>query len=95
VLHWYTVASALGTVLLLFYLLKCESSFCCPQQKQDAIKAIVEKWTEAGSQCEVDLLLTSGGTGFGLRDTTPETISPLLHRHAPGVAQALLNEGLK
>lgn len=43
----------------------------------------------------VDLLLTSGGTGFGPRDFTPETISPLLHRPAPGIAQALLQEGLK
>lgn len=43
----------------------------------------------------VDLLLTTGGTGFGPRDYTPETILPLLHRPAPGIAQALLQEGLK
>jgi gephyrin len=43
----------------------------------------------------VDLLLTSGGTGFGIRDGTPEAVRPLLHREAPGIAQALLNEGLK
>lgn len=44
---------------------------------------------------DIQLILTSGGTGFGLRDHTPEAIEPLLHRKAPGVAQALLNEGLK
>ena len=43
----------------------------------------------------MDLILTSGGTGFGIRDNTPETIRPLLHREAPGIAQSLLNEGLK
>jgi gephyrin len=43
----------------------------------------------------MDLILTSGGTGFGPRDITPEAISPHLHRHAPAIAQALINEGLK
>ena len=42
---------------------------------------------------KLDLILTSGGTGFGVRDNTPETVRPLLHREAPGVAQALINEG--
>jgi len=60
-----------------------------------AIGSVVCAWTEPGSPQCVDLLLTSGGTGFGLRDLTPEAIRPLLHREAPGVAQALLSEGLK
>lgn len=53
------------------------------------------QWCDPDNSERVDLLLTSGGTGFGLRDLTPEAIRPLLHREAPGVAQALLNEGLK
>jgi gephyrin len=57
-----------------------------------AIEAVVLDWADAQ---HLDLILTSGGTGFGQRDLTPETIRPLLHREAPGVAQALLNEGLK
>jgi len=56
------------------------------------IRQKMMEWIDSGS---VDLLLTSGGTGFGLRDCTPEAIRPMLHREAPGVAQALLNEGLK
>jgi gephyrin len=56
---------------------------------------VVTKWCDPESSERVDLLLTSGGTGFGLRDLTPEAIRPVLHREAPGVAQALLNEGLK
>lgn len=61
----------------------------------DAIKSIIEEWTNPSSPNHVDFLLTSGGTGFGIRDNTPETIKPLLHREAPGIAQSLLNEGLK
>jgi gephyrin len=53
------------------------------------------QWCDPSSPQAVDLVLTSGGTGFGVRDFTPEAIRPLLHREAPGVAQALLNEGLK
>jgi molybdenum cofactor synthesis domain-containing protein len=57
-----------------------------------AIARQVTEW--ADSRC-CDLILTSGGTGFGPRDLTPEAIRPLLHREAPAVAQSLINEGLK
>ena len=33
----------------------------------------------------VNLLITTGGTGFAVRDVTPEAINPLIHRHAPGL----------
>ena len=56
----------------------------------EKIEEVIIRWTSVDAP---DLILTSGGTGFGLRDNTPETIRPLLHREAPGVAQALINEG--
>ena len=56
------------------------------------IRQKIMEWIDSGS---IDLLLSSGGTGFGLRDCTPEAVRPMLHREAPGIAQALLNEGLK
>ena len=56
----------------------------------ERIEEVIIRWTSVDAP---DLILTSGGTGFGLRDNTPETIRPLLHREAPGVAQALINEG--
>jgi gephyrin len=59
----------------------------------EQITKIIKRWVDG--EPHLDLILTSGGTGFGDRDCTPETIRPLLHREAPGVAQALLNEGLK
>lgn len=33
----------------------------------------------------VNLLVTTGGTGFAIKDNTPEAITPLLHRHASGL----------
>lgn len=55
----------------------------------------VTVWASPQALSRVDLVLTTGGTGFGLRDLTPEAIKPLLHREAPGIAQCLINEGLK
>jgi molybdenum cofactor synthesis domain-containing protein len=35
------------------------------------------------------LVLTTGGTGFGTRDVTPEATAEVLERHAPGIAEAV------
>ncbi|KWU41131.1 molybdenum cofactor biosynthesis protein, partial [Rhodotorula sp. JG-1b] len=50
----------------------------------------VRQWVNEG----VDLILTSGGTGFGTRDTTPEVISPLIDRPAPGLVTAMIASSL-
>ena len=42
-----------------------------------------------------DVILTTGGTGFGSRDVTPEATQKVLEREAPGLSQFLLFEGLK
>ena len=36
---------------------------------------------------QVDLVLTSGGTGFSLRDQTPEATMAVAERNAPGIAE--------
>jgi gephyrin len=33
----------------------------------------------------MDLIITTGGTGFTAKDNTPEAVIPLLHRQAPGL----------
>ena len=38
---------------------------------------------------QVDLILTSGGTGFSLRDVTPEATLAVAHRAVPGIAEAI------
>jgi molybdenum cofactor synthesis domain-containing protein len=41
---------------------------------------------------DVDLIMTTGGTGFGPRDNTPEATRGVIEREAPGVAEAIRRE---
>jgi molybdopterin adenylyltransferase len=43
----------------------------------------------------LDLILTTGGTGFGPRDVTPEATSAVIEREAPGLAEAMRARGLE
>jgi molybdopterin adenylyltransferase len=40
-----------------------------------------------------DLVVTSGGTGFGPRDVTPEATRAVIHREAPGLAELMRTAG--
>lgn len=42
-----------------------------------------------------DLVVTTGGTGFGLRDVTPEATASVLEREAPGLVHAMIARGLE
>ena len=44
---------------------------------------------------DVDLILTTGGTGFSSRDVTPEATLAIIERLAPGFAEAIRHESLK
>lgn len=58
----------------------------------EAIQIIVKEWGDSGN---VDWIITTGGTGFGVRDVTPEAIIPLLDRAAPGLVHLLLAVSLQ
>jgi len=41
----------------------------------------------------IDLLLTTGGTGLGPRDNTPEATLETAHRHIPGLTEEMRRKG--
>lgn len=44
---------------------------------------------------DVNLIITTGGTGLGPRDNTPEATLAVIEREVPGVSEALRAESLK
>jgi molybdenum cofactor synthesis domain-containing protein len=50
------------------------------------IAAKLSRWSDSG---EVDVILTTGGTGLTARDVTPEATLSVLDRQAPGIAEAI------
>jgi len=57
----------------------------------ETIISILIGWSDEG----LNLILTSGGTGFAPRDITPEATRQVIHRETPGIAEALRAESLK
>ncbi|KAE8150613.1 molybdenum cofactor biosynthesis protein Gephyrin [Aspergillus avenaceus] len=57
------------------------------------IQRAVRDWTDGPNW--VNLVLVSGGTGFAVKDITPEAVSPLIHRHAPGLVHGMIAASLK
>ncbi|MFW5951618.1 MAG: MogA/MoaB family molybdenum cofactor biosynthesis protein [Gemmatimonadota bacterium] len=55
-----------------------------------AIREHLEGMADGGA---IDVILTTGGTGFTERDNTPEVTREVIRREAPGVAEALRLEG--
>jgi len=55
----------------------------------DDIKLLKEKMIYYSDQIGVDLILTSGGTGFSKRDVTPEATKEVIDKEAPGYAEAM------
>jgi len=59
--------------------------------ERDAIAAKLAVWADEG---RVDLVLTTGGTGFSPRDVTPEATLNVAHRLVPGLPEAMRAAGL-
>ena len=59
---------------------------------ESAIRDTLIKWADSG---DLHIILTTGGTGFALRDVTPEATRAVIQREAPGLAEAMRAESLK
>jgi len=56
----------------------------------EAIEAVLRRFAD---DLGLDLVMTTGGTGFGPRDNTPEVMAKLIERDAPGIAEAARGYG--
>ena len=60
--------------------------------EMELISAKLREWCDGGG---VDLVLTTGGTGLGPRDVTPEATRAILDIEVPGMTEAMRYETLK
>lgn len=60
--------------------------------EQPALEDLLRTWADSGS---LDLILTTGGTGFAPRDITPEATLAVIERQTPGLAEAMRQASLK
>ena len=60
--------------------------------EESAIRAVLTEWSDGGG---LDVILTTGGTGFSLRDVTPEATKAVIQREAPGLTEVMRAESLK
>lgn len=62
-----------------------------PDEKEK-IKSALKEMTD---ELHIDLVLTSGGTGFSPRDITPEATLEVIEKLVPGIPEAMRSESLK
>jgi molybdopterin adenylyltransferase len=53
----------------------------------------IVSWLEQWSSLDAALVVTTGGTGLGPRDRTPEATRRVINREAPGLAEAMRGHG--
>lgn len=61
----------------------------------DEMDMIVETLSRLSDQGGIDLLLTTGGTGFSPRDITPEATLKVVERLTPGIPEAIRSYSLQ
>ena len=54
--------------------------------EREQIEATLREWSD---EKQVNLILTTGGTGLAPRDVTPEATKAVIEREAPGIAEAM------
>ena len=62
-----------------------------PDEQQIIAETLLDWASDAG----LDLVLTTGGTGFAPRDVTPEATREVIEREAPGLAEAMRAASLR
>ena len=58
----------------------------------DLIAERLKAWSDG---CEVDIIVTTGGTGLGPRDVTPQATAAVVEFQVPGIAEAMRTETMR
>lgn len=61
----------------------------------DEMEAIAERLVHYADVLQLDLVLTTGGTGLSPRDVTPEATRSVIQRDIPGMSQAMVARSLE
>jgi molybdenum cofactor synthesis domain-containing protein len=61
----------------------------------DDLEPLSDKLRGYADREDVNLVITTGGTGFAPRDNTPEATRAVIQREAPGLAEAMRIETLR
>jgi molybdopterin adenylyltransferase len=60
--------------------------------EKSLISKMLALWADSG---EIDLIITTGGTGISPRDVTPEATQSVLEKELPGIVELMRSSGYK
>ena len=69
-----------------------EVAYTIVPDEAERVQTQLKTWADSG---EIDLILTTGGTGLAPRDRTPEATKAVLDLEVPGLAEMMRAEGVK
>ncbi len=70
---------------------RVEKYVIVPDEKRDIKEAIIDMSDMLG----LNLILTTGGTGFSKRDVTPEATLEVIEKYVPGIPEAMRAKSLQ
>lgn len=70
---------------------KTEKYVLVPDEKDEIEKALIHLCDEV----KVNVVFTTGGTGFSPRDITPEATKAVVEKYVPGIAEAIRQKSLE
>lgn len=82
---------AIAEILAKYKAFQVDKSSILPDDKE-MLAAMMRKMAD---EDRLDLILTTGGTGFSRRDVTPEATLEVIERRAPGIPEAMRNLSLQ
>ena len=70
----------------------CVARYQVVADDHEKIVMVLTSWAD---DLDLDLILTTGGTGLGLRDLTPQATEQVIDYQVPGMAEAMRSASLK